>query len=273
MASMDLNWAKQKWLLWVIAVVVTLFSMVYQRVTGPTYPVSGEVSVGSETVSYELLRTHEIGQGAPVLITVKDTSVTGTVTYRRLRSHDDWRTMPLVRNGDQLTALLPELPPAGKVAYKVRLSCNGNTVDLLSKPAVLRYKGAVPTWVIIPHVLFIFVAFLFANRTGLEAFDADGKAKRYMLWTIGVLAIGGFIFGPLMQQYAFGALWTGFPFGHDLTDNKALIAMLGWIFAWWRNRGDHDGRSWILVAAVLMAIAYLIPHSVMGSEFDFTQGE
>ena len=39
------------------------------------------------------------------------------------------------------------------------------------------------------------------------------------------------ILGPLTQYYAFGALWTGFPFGIDLTDNKTLIALIGWIIA------------------------------------------
>ena len=39
-----------------------------------------------------------------------------------------------------------------------------------------------------------------------------------------LLAVGGFILGPLVQNYAFGELWTGVPFGWDLTDNKTLIA-------------------------------------------------
>lgn len=272
MASMDFDWARRKWLLWVIAVVITLFSMVYQRRTGPTYPVSGQVTVGSETVDFTLLRTYEIGGGAPVEIAVADTAVHGTVIYRRLSSHDTWMEMPLHRQGTVLMAELPELPTAGKVAYRVQLKKDGAVVDLSQRPAVLRYKGAVPTWVIIPHVLLIFIAFLFANRTGLEAFNAQGNAKKWMLWTIGVLAVGGFVFGPLMQQYAFGKLWTGFPFGHDLTDNKTLIAMLGWLFAWWKNRKGQDCRVWIFGAAVLMAVVYLIPHSMLGSEFDFTQG-
>jgi len=105
-----------------------------------------------------------------------------------------------------------------------------------------------------------------SNRAGLEALDQRGKAYKYMLWTIGFFLVGGFILGPLMQKYAFENLWTGFPFGIDLTDNKTLIVMLGWLWAWFKNRTGKEGRGWIIFAAVLMLAAYLIPHSVLGSE-------
>ena len=39
------------------------------------------------------------------------------------------------------------------------------------------------------------------------------------------------ILGPIVQYYAFGDLWTGIPFGWDLTDNKTLIALIFWILA------------------------------------------
>jgi len=32
-----------------------------------------------------------------------------------------------------------------------------------------------------------------------------------------------------VQHYAFGQLWTGVPFGWDLTDNKTLLAALAWV--------------------------------------------
>ena len=114
---------------------------------------------------------------------------------------------------------------------------------------------------------------LLSTRTGLESFDPDGRSAMYLKWTIAFLFIGGFIFGPVMQQYAFGALWTGFPFGHDLTDNKTLIAMLGWLFAWYKNRKGHQGRGWILAASILLLAMYLIPHSLLGSELNYNAME
>ena len=112
---------------------------------------------------------------------------------------------------------------------------------------------------------------LFANRTALEALDEKGNSYRYLLWTIGLLFIGGLILGPIMQKYAFGALWTGFPLGKDLTDNKTLISFLFWLFAWYKNRGGHNRRGWILFAAIINLAIYLIPHSMLGSELEYSK--
>jgi hypothetical protein len=79
------------------------------------------------------------------------------------------------------------------------------------------------------------------------------------------------IFGPVTQLYAFGALWTGIPYGYDLTDNKTLIALIGWILAAvmvWKN---SNSKRWMVFASVLMLLVYMIPHSVLGSELDYSK--
>jgi hypothetical protein len=79
------------------------------------------------------------------------------------------------------------------------------------------------------------------------------------------------VFGPIMQEYAFGAFWTGWPFGHDLTDNKTLVALIFWIIAYFKLRKDSTNRTWPIIAAVVMLAVFFIPHSVLGSEIDYTQ--
>jgi hypothetical protein len=79
------------------------------------------------------------------------------------------------------------------------------------------------------------------------------------------------IFGPIMQKYAFGAFWTGVPFGIDLTDNKTLIAVIGWLIALIALRKTIHPKRWIIFASVLMFVVYLIPHSVLGSELNYKE--
>jgi hypothetical protein len=74
-----------------------------------------------------------------------------------------------------------------------------------------------------------------------------------------------------VQKFAFGALWTGFPFGYDLTDNKTLIAFIGWIIAIIAGRNGRPARGWVLAAAILLLIIFLIPHSLLGSELDYSE--
>jgi hypothetical protein len=272
LAKLDFAFARRKKFVWVIAVVVTLASLFYQRITGPTYPVRGTESIAGTEVSYKLYTTWEVGEDAPVSIEVPDQDVGGRIEFRRYKSHDEWTEKPMVREESRLVSRLPMQPPAGKLMYRVILESGSQTLTLTGDdPIILRYKGHVPDAVVYLHVLFIFVAFMLAIRTVFEALDAGGKSHRYMLWTVGVFFVAGLILGPIMQKYAFGELWTGVPLGHDLTDNKALIAMLGWIWAWSRNRGGRDGRGWIVFAGILMLVVYLIPHSVLGSELDYTQ--
>jgi hypothetical protein len=85
---------------------------------------------------------------------------------------------------------------------------------------------------------------------------------------------GGFVLGPVVQKFAFGAYWTGWPFGGDWTDNKTLAALVAWLVAWaicrWWPRFQ---RPAVLFAAIVMFAVYLIPHSIHGSELDWEEVE
>ena len=171
-----------------------------------------------------------------------------------------------------LQADLPKQPPAGKLEYYIKLFKGDKSVNLPDdKSVIIRFKGDVPFWVLLPHVLAMFCSMLFATRAGFEYFGTNAKLRFFTLWTIGILFVGGFILGPIMQYYAFGEFWTGVPFGYDLTDNKTLIAMLGWIVAFIMLKKSAKPKRWVLFAAVLMFIIYLIPHSVLGSEHDYSK--
>ena len=265
--------AHHKTTLWIIAILITISSAVYQRLTGPTYPVRGKVQINNTEISFKLLRSETTDRDALIRIEVPDTLIRGHVKYKRYNSNDPWSELPLKRDGDFLTQQLPRQPAAGKLIYQVYLQTDSQTISITKdEPVIIRFKGHVPEIVLIPHILLMFLAMLFSNRTALEALDPEGNAKRYMYWTIGLFLVGGFILGPLVQKYAFGELWTGIPFGYDLTDNKTLIAMLGWLWAWLKNSRGQKSRGWIFFAAFLMLAVYLIPHSVFGSELNYTQG-
>ena len=255
---------------WIVAVLITLGSAVYQRMTGPTYPARGDVVFENVTVSYKLPRSHGGEGNQPVVISVSDTSVSAQLVYRRYPTNESWTKRPMVRNNNQLMAELPHQPPAGKIEYYLILQKNGRQHKLPEDVSVVtRFKGAVPAYILVPHILFMFLAMLLSTRTGIEALDRNSNPRKLAFWTLGFLTIGGMILGPIVQQYAFGALWTGVPFGWDLTDNKTLIAFLGWIGAIWAGRGGRKANILMLGASLITLAVYLIPHSVMGSELKY----
>jgi hypothetical protein len=254
--------------LWIIAIVVTLASAVYQRMTGPTYPVSGLVVLGGQQIDYRLARSHETTGDQVVEILVPDSDVAGEMTWRRFPSSDPHQTVPLERQDDVLGATLPRQPAGGKLEYQIRLVRPPETVLVPAQPAVTRFKDPVDAYVLIPHVLAMFLGMLWSTRAGLAALV--GGPTRALTWTaLALLVVGGFVLGPLMQHQAFGAYWTGFPFGYDLTDNKTLIAVGVWAFAVARIRRDRRARLAVGLAALVTLVVFAIPHSVWGTEIDW----
>jgi len=261
------------WQLWTITVVVTLLAAVYQRITGPTWPLNGTVQVGGAEVKFKLLRTHPGAGDAEIALNVPDQAVSGTVEFRRVRSRDLWTRQDLSRAGDSLVARLPHQPPAGKVAYRIRLAKQGGAaVELTPEPVIIRFRGDVPALVLIPHIVLMFTGMLLSNVAALEALSKGSRVLSYSVWALIGIAIGGLALGPVVQNYAFNAYWTGWPMGEDLTDNKTALSALAWALAVWRVRRSTTGRGWVIAAAIITMAAYLIPHSTLGSELDYTTG-
>ena len=260
-------------IVWVLAFLVTGASAWYQRVTGPTYPLGGTALLGRTPVHYRLDRSHGGDSDASVRIIVPDTSVSGTLEWRRYKSGDAWTSVGMRREGDYLSAGLPLQPPAGKLQYRVVLHRRAETLFIPPDgAAVIRFKGDVPPAILVIHILLMFAAMLFSTRTGLSAFSGVGNIGRLSAATIGLLAAGGLVLGPVVQKYAFGAYWTGWPFGTDLTDNKTVIAFGAWIaFALLRKRVRRPGL-WAAAAALMTLAVFMIPHSLFGSELDYQGG-
>ncbi len=114
---------------------------------------------------------------------------------------------------------------------------------------------------------------LISTRAGLEALLKDGRPRNYALWATALLILGGMLMGPIVQKFAFGSFWTGVPFGWDLTDNKTLIALTGWIIAVIAGTKGRSARAYVLGAAILLLLVFSIPHSIMGSELDYETGQ
>ena len=255
---------------WTIALAITLASALYQRWTGPTYPARGSVQLGGQTISLRLLRTYSITGRQPVTVTVPDSSVAGRVEWRKYPMNAPWRTEPMVRKGDVLETLIPPapdplMPMAGKLEYRVVLTKGTEQTAFPVQPAITRFKGDVPLWVLIPHVAAMFLGMLFCTRSGLAALlGGDTRAPGFT--ALALLVFGGFVLGPIVQKYAFDAYWTGIPWGFDLTDNKTLIAGVAWILAGIGMRGGRQARVAVVLATVITMVVFAIPHSVWGSE-------
>ncbi|MEK6565322.1 MAG: hypothetical protein AABZ41_01310 [Bacteroidota bacterium] len=253
-------------LLWVTSTIITVIAAVYQRVTGPTYPVSGKVQFAGKKFDYRLAKSHAGETDATVELRTDDASVSGTVLWKRHKTADSLQESAMKFENGILKTSLPLQPHAERVQYQIHLATNTGEITMLpAASVVLRFRGEVPLYVLVPHVVLMFAAMLFSTRAGLEFLNVRPNYFSLVRWTIITLFGGGFVFGPLMTWFAFQMWWTGWPVGTDLTDNKTALAMLLWLVALFFLKGSKSPGRWVLVAAVGLLLVYLIPHSWIGT--------
>ncbi|MDX9727362.1 MAG: hypothetical protein RBT38_13345 [Bacteroidales bacterium] len=280
----------KKFFLWLMAIIITLSAAYYQRKTGPTNPKSESIVINGTTYDLRLIRSLGLDERPEVKLAVDDTTITARLLYKRFRTNDaysvsdfTYRVYPVdsfvmnrifnISEEKGFFAAVPEQPPAGKLEYYIEITDREGVKSLLKEsPLVIRFKGAVPSWVLAPHILFMFLAMLLSTLSGLMALAKHPLYKKYSILTLVVLGIGGMILGPLVQKFAFGEFWTGVPMGWDLTDNKTLIAFIFWIIAVLVNR-KKEKPIYTIIASVVLLIIFSIPHSLFGSELDFESGE
>lgn len=270
-------------LFWLLAFVIATGFMVYQRLTGPTYELRGDFEIAGNSYAYDFERSHELAPDEngsldhTVTVAVADTTVSGMLFWKRLGVDEPYTTVEMERNGDILSGQLPHQPEAGKLVYHVTLTAGDESVDLPSsdETVTIRFKGAVPLEVLLPHILAMVIVMILSVRAAIAALAGE-PLKPYAWASLIVLLIGGFVLGPLVQKYAFDDWWTGWPFGDDLTDNKTLAAAIAWIIALIqirRQKDDRRSRWWVLGAAIVVLAVYTIPHSMGGSTFDYETGQ
>lgn len=266
-------------LLWGLAILLMAATVVHQRRTGPTHPLRGTVAVGGRTLAYRLVRSGETVQ--PARVALPDPGVPATLVWRRFPTGEAWMRAPMLpetRDGAsrrEVAAHLPAQPAAGKVEYFVELGEGPGALRLpAGDPVVLRFKGPVSLALLLPHVAMMFLAVLVGLRAGLGALVGATAPRLLLGLTLACLTLGGLVLGPFVQKAAFGHYWTGFPWGQDLTDNKTLLMWGVWVLAALaagpRPRPREGwSRAAVLAAALAMAVVYLIPHSLRGSQLDY----
>ncbi len=275
---------------WVLAILITFAAIIYQRKTGPTYDKKFGVEVNGKTYELKLIRSMEIGGGDAVKLAIDDTNIKARLFYKRFLTNDEYTSVAFEYDQKPIDSFImnkvfgiseekgwfakvPDQPMAGKIQYYFEISDDkGTRVYLQTEPIVVRFKGAVPTGVLAPHIFFMFFAMLLANLAGIMAIFKFQQYKLFTNVTVLALLIGGMILGPWVQWHAFGEAWAGVPFAWDLTDNKTLLAFIFWLVAFWANR-KKEKPVYVVIASIVMLAVYSIPHSMFGSQLNPETGE
>jgi len=252
---------------WIVAVLLTLISVIYQRKTGPTYPLKYEIRLEGQTWSGKLLRSHSSTSDLAVRINFPK-KMSARISWKEYPSDRAWKTIEMEREGAFLVGTIPRQPAAGKVHYYVEILSGDATIRL--PDVIARFKGDVPAIVLIPHIILMFAGMLTSSKAGIDALRNNGNPGRLTVITFLLLVTGGLGFGCIVQYYAFGQPWTGWPVGYDLTDNKVAVALIAWLVPLGLHLSRKEPRYSVIVASVFTLLIFLIPHSLMGSEYNYS---
>jgi hypothetical protein len=245
--------------------------------TGPTYPKRINITINKNVQQLKLVRSLSLNEKSEVKLNLTDPNIKARLFFKRFKSEEEYQVADFTFRSDSkhpgLFADVPQQPAAGKIQYYIEITdSNGTRSYQKENPVVIRFKGDVPALILIPHILLMFLAMLFSTLAGLMATIKFPMYKKYGIWTLILFIGGGFILGPIVQYYAFNELWTGIPFGWDLTDNKTLIALIFWILAIVMNR-KKERPVYTILAAVVLLLVFSIPHSLFGSELNYSSGQ
>ena len=253
--------------------LVTYLVSRYQRRTGPGYDIPASCDLGGSAVSAKLPTSYARGDDCPIRLQAAADDTTAVLRYRRYPTSEEWASVPFVPAEGGLVAHVPVQPPAGKVEYHVEVSRGGDSCTLPRRDNVIvRFRGSVSAGVLLPHVLLMLAGMILSLRAGLETWHGGPSQEAFAVLTLAGLVGGGMVFGPLVQKGAFGKYWTGVPFGTDLTDNNTLVAVLAWTIALVATLGGWPSAEPLrLAAAGITLVAFLIPHSLFGSELRYEE--
>ena len=126
----------------------------------------------------------------------------------------------------------------------------------------------------------MFGSFLFivlATMTSLNDLRDDSIRLRFgnqVKWLTLILFVGGFPIGIWLNYQIYGAYWTGFPVGRDITDSKTLLIFIYWLVLLFLVKGTAFGgdktrdlvqpavaRMLTIIGALISVGLYLVPHS------------
>ncbi len=252
---------KKAILFWILSFAITIGSAIYQRKTGPTHPISGSVNFNGKKIDYVFDRSNESTSNCVVQIKTGDPAISGVLKWRKFGTLDPFNVVEM-KGSETLKAEIPAQEPLEKLQYFVELRKDKMSITVPEdKPVIIRFKGHVPLGILVPHIFFMFFAMMLSTRSGFEFFNNAVSLKKLAVWTLVVLFIGGFPLGFLMNYFAFGQVWGGFPYGNDITDNKTLIAFIGWLLAYYMIKKEMQPKLFAALAAILMIVVYSIPHS------------
>lgn len=86
----------KRFILWLLAFIITIAAAYYQRKSGPTYPTSCSVELNDTVYNLKLVRSLGLDERPEVKLHIYDPDIRARLFYRRYRSEEPYMTADFV---------------------------------------------------------------------------------------------------------------------------------------------------------------------------------
>ena len=246
-----------------IAAGLTVVATFVQQFTSSDRPYNTSININKNDYDFKLPIVHEGNEECLLELNIPDTSIRGKIFFRRLNFNEDWKVNRLIRYDEKLLGVLSPQQPNLKLQYYIELESGANVYSIAKlNPVIVRFQGAVPKYILFPHVALMFVALIFSCFAGiLSLFNAESY-KKYSNVTFYLFAIGIIIFGFLVHIISYRHLILN-PLGHnDLTFYKNLVIFLLWLGVYQLNK-KFNIRYLVFLVSLLTLVLYCLPQQLI----------
>ena len=263
----------------VVAFVLSVLMLLLARITATSNPGNYDVEINHISLSHRTV-TESFGENPELLLKALSADELEPVVYytQTLGGPYAADTMSPVDSG--FVATLPVLQKNNKWWYRIMVFKQGELLAAFppGEDQFIKFKGRVASFILISHIIFMYATIFAGVLALLSAIDiATGRGNvrrsiKYVMWTLILGVIGGFVFGPMVSYQTLGIPYEGIPFDNDITDSKTLIFMLFWLSTFLISRRGLKGEKMaiseglfaflIVLSFVVTFGLFLIPHSI-----------
>jgi hypothetical protein len=261
------------------AFILSVLMLVLARITATSNPQHFDVEINNISLSHETV-TESFGETPELFLKASSAEGLKPIVYysRTIGGPYEAQAMSPIDSG--FIATLPILEKNNKWWYRIMVFKQDELLAAFppAKDQFVKFKGHVMPFILISHIVFMYATMLMGVLTLFSAIDiilGKGSVKRsvkYVMWTLILGIIGGFIFGPMVSYQTLGIPYEGIPFDNDMTDSKTLVFMLFWVFTLLISRRGLKGEQMaissgayaliVIMSFIITFGLFLIPHSI-----------
>jgi hypothetical protein len=264
---------------YILALLLTVLLLVIARRASTRHQEDITANIDGVVLTHKTI-TENFGDGPVVKLQSSDASRQRALVRFAEQPGGIYQTIEMTPEAGVFSARLPTLNKGKKWFYHIDVIKDNVLLTTLpvDHDQFIKFKGHVASYIIIPHIFFMFATIFFGLMTVFTSIDlARGKgdlkeSAYFLLLTLISAILGGLAFGIEVTRQTFGEGWGGYPIGHDWTDTKTEILILFWLITFFLSAKGLFGKKMmispktyaylVIISFVVTFITFLIPHSI-----------